>query len=84
MTTTKLFRGSITRPAPSLRPAPHIPLMESHPDFTIPPRRDWLGFGQVGLGPYPNLTHWAKLANFIPPCGNPNASGFAWRELICL
>ena len=34
MTTTTLFRGSITRPAPSLRPASHTPLLEMHADFT--------------------------------------------------
>jgi hypothetical protein len=35
----------------------------------------------VGLGPNPNLTHWATIANFIPPRGNPNTSGLTWREL---
>ena len=34
MTTTTLFRGSITRPAPWLRPASHTPLLEMHADFT--------------------------------------------------
>jgi hypothetical protein len=34
MTTNALFRGSITRPALSLHPASHIPLLESHADFT--------------------------------------------------
>ena len=34
LTVTKTIGGSITRPAPSLRPASHTPLLEMHADVT--------------------------------------------------
>jgi len=39
-----------------------------------------LHFGQVGLEPWPALTHWVTISNFIPPCGNPNNLGLTWHE----
>jgi hypothetical protein len=43
------FRGSITRPAFSLPPAPYTPLLESHAPSLL---TGWLGFSQVGLEPH--------------------------------
>jgi len=40
----------------------------------------WLHFGQVGLEPWPALTHWVTISNFIPPFGNPNDLGLTWHE----
>ena len=47
-----VFRGSITRPASSLHPASHPPLLMAHAGSLL---SCWLGFAQVGLSA--NLTH---------------------------
>jgi len=58
------FRGSITRPASSLHPASHPPLLMMHAGSLL---SCWLGFAQVGLAV--NLTHRVALTSFLlaPP-----------------
>jgi len=80
MTTTTLFRGSITRPAPSLHPASHTPLLTMHADFTTDLlARLWSGGTRSISEPHP-LGNNSEFHELSP---NPNASGFAWRESNC-
>ncbi len=63
MTTTTLFQGSITGPAPSLRPASHTQLPELHADFTTDPlARLWSG----GTRSIPKPDPLGKISEFHP------------------
>src|SRR5262249_33879324 len=55
------FRGSITRPASSLPPAPYVHCWVCTWSLLL---TGWLGFGQVGLAP-DVLTHWVTTTNFM-------------------
>src|SRR4029077_20721987 len=67
------FRGSITRPASSLHPASHPPLLMMHAGSFL---SCWLGFAQVGLGA--NLTHGVTLTSFL--LAPSPRHGLAWRD----
>jgi hypothetical protein len=70
------FRGSITRPAFSLPPAPHTPLLESHAVSLL---TGWLGFGQVDsslIDPHP-LGNNNQFHGLSP---NSKVSDLPWHE----
>src|SRR5438034_9955981 len=67
------FRGSITRPASSLHPASHPPLLMMHAGSLL---SCWLGFAQVGLAA--NLTHWITLTSFL--LAPSPRHGLSWRD----
>jgi hypothetical protein len=77
LTTTQSISGLNTQPAPLIHPASY-----SHywvcTWTSLPTCR--LHFDQVGLEPWPALTHWVTLSNFIPPFRNPNDLGLTWHE----
>ena len=77
VTTTRSISGLNTQPASSIHPAPYSHCWVCTWTSLLTCR---LHFGQVGLEPWPALTHWVTLSNFIPPFGNPNDLGLTWHD----
>ena len=77
VTTTRSISGLNTQPASLIHPAPYSHCWVCTWTSLLTCR---LHFGQVGLEPWPALTHWVTLSNFIPPFGNPNDLGLAWHD----
>jgi hypothetical protein len=77
VTTTKSISGLNTQPASLIHPASYSHYWACTWTSLLTCR---LHFDQVGLEPYPALTHWVTISNFIPPFGNPNDLGLTWHE----